>query len=59
VLLNMELRFRPDMTAEEVGRAQEAFRRRVQEAFPFITRIFVAVRQTLDRSGPYGLPGPA
>jgi cation diffusion facilitator family transporter len=59
VLLNMELRFRPDMTAEEVGRAQEAFRRRVQEAFPFITRIFVAARQTLDRGGPFGLPGPA
>ncbi|MBW8888193.1 MAG: cation transporter [Fibrobacteres bacterium] len=59
VLLNMELRFRPDMTAEEVGRASEAFRRRVQEAFPFITRIFVAVRQTLDRGGSHGLPGPA
>ncbi len=59
VLLNMELRFRPDMTAEEVGRALDAFHRRVQEAFPFITRIFVAARQNLDRSGSYGLPGPA
>jgi cation diffusion facilitator family transporter len=43
VLLNMKLRFRPDMTAAEVEKAQERFRGRVQEAFPFINRIFVGV----------------
>jgi cation diffusion facilitator family transporter len=59
VLLNMELRFDPALSADEVGKAEEDFRRRVQAAFPFITRIFVAARRTLDRNGPYGLPGPA
>lgn len=59
VLLNMELRFDPSMSADEVGKAEEDFRRRVQTAFPFITRIFVAARRTLDRNGPFGLPGPA
>jgi len=59
VLLNMEIRVRPELSAEEVGLAEEDIRRRVQEAFPFIRRIYVAVVRGLDRKGPREPPGPA
>jgi cation diffusion facilitator family transporter len=50
VLVNMEIRFRPEASVKEAALAQDSIRRRVREEFPFVNRVFLALRE--------GAPGP-
>jgi len=43
VLVNMEIRFRPELSAAAAAKAQVSIRRRVQEAFPSINRVFMTM----------------
>ena len=56
-ILNLDLDFRPDLTAEEVARAVDRIEKRVREEIPVIRYIFVEAEALAGRKG--GGPRPS
>ncbi len=50
VLLNLDVRFQPELTAEEVARAVDEIEDTVREAFPGVRRIFIEAQSVGERA---------
>jgi divalent metal cation (Fe/Co/Zn/Cd) transporter len=51
VLLNMEIRFQPDLPARDLVGTIERFEEKVRQQFPVIERIFIAAGSLRNPSG--------
>lgn len=58
-ILNLDLEFRPDLTADEVARAVDRIEKRVREEIPVIRYIFVEAEALTRRRGEGAGPGSA